>query len=158
DVLALSKMLISLAKNNQHYSVLKLIHYMPKQYIRFSKYSNSPTKLFDSGFQKIHMKISEINKIEVESVIPILKDKNVVFTGNFDTEKQDLMILTRKKGAYIRSDVTAKTDILVEGVQDDKYKDVNGLVSKQRKAREYVGNGAKIQFLNEEDLINLIKE
>ncbi|KMR16166.1 ATP-dependent helicase, partial [Staphylococcus aureus] len=139
-------------------SVLKLIHYMPKQYIRFSKYSNSPTKLFDSGFQKIHMKISEINKIEVESVIPILKDKNVVFTGNFDTEKQDLMILTRKKGAYIRSDVTAKTDILVEGVQDDKYKDVNGLVSKQRKAREYVGNGAKIQFLNEEDLINLIKE
>ena len=39
DVLALSKMLISLAKNNQHYSVLKLIHYMPKQYIRFSKYS-----------------------------------------------------------------------------------------------------------------------
>ncbi|EVX74848.1 hypothetical protein U283_02081, partial [Staphylococcus aureus F68118] len=25
-------------------------------------------------------------------------------------------------------------------------------------AREYVGNGAKIQFLNEEDLINLIKE
>ncbi|WP_238137330.1 hypothetical protein, partial [Staphylococcus aureus] len=23
---------------------------------------------------------------------------------------------------------------------------------------EYVGNGAKIQFLNEEDLINLIKE
>ncbi|MFW2646838.1 ATP-dependent helicase, partial [Staphylococcus aureus] len=31
-------------------------------------------------------------------------------------------------------------------------------VSKQRKAREYVGNGAKIQFLNEEDLINLIKE
>ena len=52
DVLALSKMLISLAKNNQHYSVLKLIHYMPKQYIRFIKYSNSPTKLFDSGFQK----------------------------------------------------------------------------------------------------------
>lgn len=158
DVLALSKMLISLAKNNQHFSLLELIHHMPKQYIRFSKYSNSPTKLFNSGFQKNHMKISEINKIEVESVIPFLKDKNVVFTGNFDIEKQDLMILIRKKGAYIRSDVSVKTDILVEGVQDDKYKDMNGLVSKQRKAREYVKNGAEIHFLNEEDLLNLIKE
>ncbi|HDZ8753957.1 TPA: ATP-dependent helicase [Staphylococcus aureus] len=158
DVLALSEMLISLAKNNQFSSVLELIHYTPKQYVRFSKYLNSTTKLFDSGFQKNYMKISEINKIEVESVVPFLKDKNVVFTGNFDIEKQDLMILTRKKGAYIRSGVSVKTDILVEGVQDDKYKDMNGLVSKQRKAREYVKNGAKIHFLNEEDLLNLIKE
>ncbi|HDP5873764.1 TPA: ATP-dependent helicase [Staphylococcus aureus] len=158
DVMALSKMLISLAKNNHHHSVLELIHYMPRQYVRFSKYSNSSTKLFNSGFQKNYMKISEINKIETESVISVLKDKNVVFTGNFDTEKQDLMILTRKKGAYIRSTMSVKTDILVEGIQDDKYKDVNGLVSKQRKAREHVKNGAKIQFLNEEDLLNLIKE
>ncbi|WP_239748942.1 MULTISPECIES: exonuclease domain-containing protein [unclassified Mammaliicoccus] len=157
DVHSLSTILIKLAKFQETSSVLELIQSMKKQYIRFSNLTNIQRSLSKVAFTKPDMKLSDINKITPDNEENLLlKNKNIVFTGEFNISKSELMILTRKIGANIRSTVSPRTHILVEGVQDEKYMDENGLVSKQRKARELIAKGCQIQLINEKELLNYI--
>ncbi|WP_263009960.1 exonuclease domain-containing protein [Staphylococcus americanisciuri] len=159
DIVALSKMLISLAENNGFSNCLELIQNMDNQYIRFSHLMNALRSISKqkSSFDKPSMKITDINKLPVEHENLILQNKNIVFTGNFDIPKEKLMVLSRKNGAYIKNNVSTKTNILVEGEQDDKYKDENGLVSKQRKARAFIHQGIDIQIIDEITLLSYLK-
>lgn len=157
DVHSLSTILIKLAKSQETSSILELIQRMKKQYIRFSNLTNIQKSFSNFGFNKLDMKISEINKISPDNDSnSLLRNKNIVFTGEFEISKSELMLLTRKNGANIRSTVSPRTHILVEGIQDEKYMDENGFVSKQRKARELISKGTQIQLINEKELLNYI--
>lgn len=158
DVHALSSILIKLAKTQGTRSILELIQGMKKQYIRFSDLTNIQKSISNFTFDSTNIKLSDINKIEPENNNSLLSNKNIVFTGEFEISKSELMILVRKNGANVRSTVSSTTHILVEGVQDEKYMDENGLVSKQRKARKLIDEGKQIQLITEEELLNFINE
>ena len=157
DVQALSSILLTLATNNDFNNILELIQNMKKQYIKFSQLTKVQNSINNFSFHKNSIKVSDINKIPIENENEQLNNKNIVFTGDFETLKTDLMIIARKNGANIKSTVSSKTDILVEGIQDKKYIDANGLVSKQRDARKYISAGIPIQLLNESSLLNIIE-
>lgn len=116
------------------------------------------TKKFVSKRKHNRFKISEVNAI-APSYIDVqhpFRDKNIVFTGNFYLEKQELALLARKYGAIIKSTINKNTHILVEGEQEDRYKDENGLVSKQRDALKLINEGYEIQLMNEKEFMELI--
>lgn len=158
DVHALSTMLIKLAKSQNTRSILELIQSMKKQYIRFSDLTTIQKSISNFTFNSTNVNISDVNKIEPEINNLQLTDKSIVFTGEFEIPKSELMTLVRKNGAIVRSVVSPRTHILVEGLQDEKYTDENGLVSKQRKARDLIKKGVPIQLITEKELINLINE
>ncbi|WP_204178617.1 MULTISPECIES: exonuclease domain-containing protein [unclassified Mammaliicoccus] len=158
DVHALSTILIKLAESQGTRSILELIQGMKKQYIRFSSLTNIQKSFSNFTFNSTNIKVSDINKINPENNNSLLANKNIVFTGDFEISKSELMVLVRKNGANVRSTVSATTHILVEGVQDEKYMDENGLVSKQRKARKLINEGKQIQLVTEAELLNFINE
>ncbi|UXR83183.1 exonuclease domain-containing protein [Staphylococcus sp. IVB6214] len=159
DVIALSRMLIALVENNGFSNFLELIQNIDEQYVRFSHLTNVYRTIpkRKPAFDKVSLKITDINKLPIEYDNLMLKNKNIVFTGMFGISKEKLMLLSRKNGANIKSGVSTRTNILVEGSQDDRYTDENGLVSKQRKARAYIRQGADIQIIDEKTLLSYLK-
>lgn len=116
---------------------------------------SQPTFNNAKRFEKVS--ITEINKQEIlaHNVNHPLYGKNIVFTGDFSISKKQMMEAAREKGATIKSSVSTLTDYLVEGTQDPKYMDENGLVSKQRKAIELISKGHNIERLSEDEFLRL---
>ncbi|PTJ21533.1 ATP-dependent helicase, partial [Staphylococcus simulans] len=140
-------------------SILELIQNMKNQYLKFSSLTKVQQSITFAFPKKSDLKTSEINKIPVEiDDNSFFRNKAVVFTGDFEIGKDELKIIVRKNGAFIRNDVSPRIDILVEGIQQERFKDENGLVSKQRKARNLINQGSNIQIINEVELLNLVKE
>ena len=159
DTQALSKIMINIAESRNYKSILELIQNMRNQSLKFSGLTKAQQSTSFSFPKKSDLKLSEINKMPVEiNDNSFFKNKAVVFTGDFETKKDELKIMVRKNGAFIRSEVSPRIDILVEGEQQERYKDENGLVSKQRKARKLINQGINIQILNENELLSLVKE
>lgn len=159
DAQALSKIMISIAESRNYNSILELIQNMKNQYLKFSSLTKVQQAITFAFPKKSDLKTSEINKIPVEiDDNSFFRNKAVVFTGDFEIGKDELKIIVRKNGAFIRNDVSPRIDILVEGIQQERFKDENGLVSKQRKARNLINQGSNIQIINEVELLNLVKE
>ena len=122
-----------------------------------SRFNTTTANHFKPKFQKFKkaLKITDINQVPPKEEFSghWLQDKNVVLTGEFETGKDELMMKVRYHGAVLKSTVSKNTDVLIEGWQDPKYQDENGLVEKQRKARQLVEEGHPIMILSEADIL-----
>lgn len=122
-----------------------------------SRYNTTTANHFKPKFQKFKksLKITDVNQVppKEEYSDHWLQSKNVVLTGEFETGKDELMMKVRYHGAILKSTVSKTTDVLIEGWQDPKYQDENGLVEKQRKARQLLEEGHSIMIMSEADLL-----
>lgn len=122
-----------------------------------SRYNTTTANHFKPKFQKFKksLKITDVNQVppKEEYSDHWLQSKNVVLTGEFETGKDELMMKVRYHGAILKSTVSKTTDVLIEGWQDPKYLDENGLVEKQRKARQLLEEGHSIMIMSEADLL-----
>lgn len=122
-----------------------------------SRYNTTTANNFKPKFQKFKksLKITDVNQVppKEEYSDHWLQSKNVVLTGEFETGKDELMMKVRYHGAILKSTVSKATDVLIEGWQDPKYQDENGLVEKQRKARQLLEEGHSIMIMSEADLL-----
>lgn len=122
-----------------------------------SRYNTTTANNFKPKFQKFKksLKITDVNQVppKEEYSDHWLQSKNVVLTGEFETGKDELMMKVRYHGAILKSTVSKTTDVLIEGWQDPKYQDENGLVEKQRKARQLLEEGHSIMIMSEADLL-----
>lgn len=66
------------------------------------------------------------------------------------------MQLAANAGAKIRSTVSKNTDILVVGVQNERFVGETGKSSKERKAEELIQEGIDIDLISEDDFIKLV--
>lgn len=84
-------------------------------------------------------------------------DQNVVFTGKLnyftrdDAEEEVLKI-----GGHIQNNLTKSTNFLVVGEQNPSVVGPDGLSSKQRKAKEYRAQGLEIEYLTENDFVEIM--
>ncbi|WAE40429.1 3'-5' exoribonuclease [Staphylococcus pasteuri] len=157
DVKALTAILLIVSETNNYKSMLELIQNMDHSYIKYSEFTNIQYA-FPSFRKYKRPTLSVINQYKILHPNNIhLLDKNIVFTGEFKSGKSNLMIKARENGAIIRSDVSKKTDILIEGIQEERFKGTDGLVSKQRKARKLICEGYNIKLLSENELLNLLE-
>lgn len=159
DTEKLATLLIKLASENEFPSVLEMLISSGNHYFKFSKTVNA-VRSFGKPFS--FQKGANTNKIKSVKIINTnnenLSGKNIVFTGLFDSGKEKLQIKARENNANVSRSVSKKTNILVEGEQEERYKDENGLVSNQRKARELIGNGFDINIINEMEFLQLLGE
>ncbi|UXV34531.1 3'-5' exoribonuclease [Staphylococcus sp. IVB6181] len=159
DAEKLAEMLIILANENNFNSLLEMIQSTKKNHIKFSKFINSIDFLNkNSSFQK-SITIKELNKVKPTNFSnPHISGKNIVFSGKFKNGKDVLQVMAKENNAVVSSSVNKSTNILVEGIQEKRYVDENGLVSKQRKARELISQGFEISLVNEEEFLRMIGE
>lgn len=122
-----------------------------------SRYNTTTANHFKPKFQKFKksLKITDVNQVSPKEEYSDhwLQSKNVVLTGEFETGKDELMMKLRYHGAVLKSTVSKTTEVLIEGWQDPKYQDENGLVEKQRKARQLIEEGHPIMILSEADIL-----
>ncbi|MGX7078424.1 exonuclease domain-containing protein [Globicatella sanguinis] len=122
-----------------------------------SRYNTTTANHFKPKCQKFKksLKITDVNQVppKEEYSDHWLQSKNVVLTGEFETGKDELMMKVRYHGAILKSTVSKTTDVLIEGWQDPKYQDENGLVEKQRKARQLLEEGHSLMIMSEADLL-----
>lgn len=123
-------------------------------------YTTAVANHFKPKFEKFKksLSISDINKVPImdEFKDHWLQGKNVVLTGEFELGKDELMMKIRYRGAVLKSSVSKTTNVIVEGWQDPKYQDENGLVEKQRKARQLCSEGYEIKILSEDEMLDLL--
>lgn len=159
DTEKLAEMLILLANGYNFHSILEMIQSMKKQYIKFSRFINAVESVGKASFFSQSASIKEINKVKVVNLNNShLSGKNIVFTGTFENGKDVLQVKAKENNATVSRSVTKKTNILVEGVQEHRYMDENGLVSKQRRARDLISQGIEIALINEQEFLQMIGE
>ncbi|MGX7419826.1 exonuclease domain-containing protein [Carnobacterium gallinarum] len=124
--------------------------------LKTSKYFSYPSAKV-KRFQTSNLK--EINALEKNTLIdnPLFLAKSFVFTGDFTSNKDQLMQQVVEKGGILKSAVSGKTDYVVEGVQDLSIVGDDGLSGKQRKARELIAKGKDIHILTEKQLKEMFK-
>lgn len=109
-------------------------------------------------YAKKAVKMSELAPtVEQFDMTHPLYQKRIAFTGDLTLERGAAMQLAVNKGAVVRSGVSAKTDILVIGRQNE----VPGapMNSKEKKARELTESGkASIRLMEEAEFMSLVKE
>lgn len=151
DALAAAQILIKTTIQSGHKSAL--------DFIKTNKISVKPIELYNSApfFTKPTLyekfSVTELNNIPfmegAES--KYLFGKRVVLTGVFSISKNEIAKIARYSGAIIQSNVGKKTDFLIEGIQEERHMDENGLVSKQREAVKMQSEGHHIQRISESE-------
>lgn len=111
----------------------------------------------NSFYHQKAVKISELTAtVDQFDLTHPLYQKRVAFTGDLTLERGAAMQLAVNKGAVVRSGVSAKTDILVIGRQNE----LPGapMNKKEQKARELTEEGkASIRLMEEAEFMELVK-
>lgn len=132
-------------------------------FIKENRINVKPIELFNSvpfftkpgNYEKFS--VTELNKIPAldDAEGKALFGKKVVISGNFSISKNEIAKIARYSGAAIQSNVNNKTDYLIEGIQEERFMDENGLVSKQRAAVKMQSEGHHIKRLTESDFFEI---
>lgn len=100
---------------------------------------------------------------DVEATVDSIDEQNpifnkaFVFTGDMqEISRQDAMQSVVNLGGIIKSGVSKKVDYVVVGVQDADLVGLDGMSSKERKAKELMGQGVDIKIIDEEKFSQLI--
>lgn len=114
-----------------------------------------------SVYYKIHEKEINANKltndystknIDIEDKTSIFYDKNVVITGTFNTySRDDIAAFIHSKGGARRSSITSATDIVIIG-------SISPGPAKLLKIEEILKSGSKLQVIQEDEFIEIIKK
>lgn len=120
-----------------------------------------------SSAEFVHSYMKRIEKPKKNSVFEadpeyfdptnLFYDQNVVFTGKltyFTRDEAEEEVL--KIGGHIQNNLTKTTNYLVVGEQNPSVVGPDGLSSKQRKAKEYREQGLNIEFLTENEFIDIM--
>lgn len=87
------------------------------------------------------------------------KDKVVVFTGPLSSmARTKASTIIYNLGGTVGSSVTKKTNILIIGVKNIQSLAFNQMSSKLRRAIELDSNGQDIEFLHEEEFLNILNQ
>lgn len=117
----------------------------------------SPSRPSTSKFKKIDIKTIEASCDCIDQSHPLC-GKNIVFTGELSIPREEAMQLAVDVGAILKTSISRKTAYLVVGQQDITLVGVDGMSSKEVKARELnESRKAQIQIINEAAFIALIK-
>ena len=107
-----------------------------------------------AGFQQFEtVKLSEIQPqyMIVDTTHPFY-GKSIVFTGEFQMPKQDVMQAVVNLGGVLKSGVSTKTDYLIVGTNESKS-------GKERKAEELNQSGkGSITLVREEQLLTMLED
>lgn len=108
-------------------------------------------------YAKKAVKISEVTAtVDQFDLTHPLYQKRIAFTGDLTLDRGAAMQLAVNKGAVVRSGVSAKTDILVIGRQNEAPG--APMNSKELKARELTESGkASIRLMEEAEFMELVK-
>lgn len=83
--------------------------------------------------------------------------KTMVFTGELKSmERTEAMQEVINRGAVVKNSVSAKTDYLIVGMQDNSIVGDDGMSTKEEKAYALKEKGAHIQILTEDEFIKLL--
>lgn len=105
-------------------------------------------------------------QIDIHSVMPTapnadphtpLTGKCIVFSGVFSMPIDSAMQIAVDAGAILKSHVSRKVHYLVLGEHDWRFKDENGMTSKERTARKLIAEGHNIQIVDEKEFLQLAK-
>lgn len=83
------------------------------------------------------------------------KNKEFVFTGEFESGKEYLMKQVIKRGGVIKNSTTKSCNYCVVGVQDPRIVP-SGISGKHRKAIDLQKSGSTIEILSEQQLLTLL--
>lgn len=113
-------------------------------------------------------KKKRFDKIDIKSIAPTvdctdpsspLCGKAILFTGELTIPRGDAMQMAVNAGAILKSGVSKKLAYLVVGKQDVTLVGMDGMSSKETKARELNESGkAQIQIIDEEEFLKLVKK
>ena len=93
-----------------------------------------------------------VKNLDVEDKSTIFYDKNVVITGTFNSfARNDVAKLIHSKGGCIKQSLTTKTEIIIIG-------NINPGPSKLQKIDELIRSGSKLQVIQEDELMEIIKD
>lgn len=116
-----------------------------------------------SSTKGIRNKTSRKEKSDKKSIydevkVDALKDKIVVFTGSLGCmSREEAMSLVRKLGGAAGSSVTKKTNLLVTAVKNIEKLNRGQMSNKLKKAMDLKDSGQDIDFINEEEFLQMIK-
>jgi NAD-dependent DNA ligase len=112
-------------------------------------------------YYKIHEKEIEANRIstdyniknlDIEDKTSIFYDKNIVITGTFNLySREDIAAYIHSKGGARRSSITSATDIVIIG-------SINPGPTKLLQIEELIKSGSKLQVIQEDEFIEIIKK
>lgn len=91
------------------------------------------------------------------SSISFFNNKVVVFTGALSSmTRSKASFIISQLGGIVGSSVTRKTNILIIGVENLQTLSFDQMSSKLRKAIDLDSNGQDIEFINEEEFLEIL--
>ncbi len=86
-------------------------------------------------------------------------NKVTVVTGDITGySREHLFQVLSEKGALVKNNVSKQTDILILGKQDLRFIGKDGISSKEKKVRNYIAKGEKIELVTESELLDIISK
>lgn len=109
-------------------------------------------------FEKIDIKTITPSKDCSNSSSPLC-GKTILFTGELTIPRSDAMQMAVDAGAVLKTGVSKKLTYLVVGKQDVTLVGMDGMSSKEEKARDLNASGkAQIQIIGEEEFLRLVNK
>ena len=113
----------------------------------------------EDWFKRIKLPLNlekSVRPKNVENPEGVLFGETVIFTGSMSVSRVEIETLAIQNGAEVRSAITSKSTILVQGVQTAS--NLKGeLSTKELKAKELISKGLKLNILSESDFYELLK-
>ncbi|WP_330377335.1 BRCT domain-containing protein [Cellulosilyticum ruminicola] len=101
---------------------------------------------------------SEAQKPETFNDTDCFKDKLVAFTGPLQSmARHEAIGIIEKLGGNYTPSVTLKTNLVITNVKNPMTLDPDQMSTKLRRAMTLIGRGQKIDFMNEEEFLKLVK-
>lgn len=127
-------------------------------YMTYYVFENSLQKILsdhEESLKNAKKKEEEAAKVRFQkfSKSPIV-NKSIAFTGEFQTDREQLESMVEKVGAVFRSNVVKKLDYLVVG-NTENLPDW-ALERKIRKAERYISEGCPIQTISEGEYLSMV--
>lgn len=106
---------------------------------------------------KTYLKSQDVIHKISKSTVSFFKDKVVVFTGPLSSmTRAKASSLVIASGGTVGSSVTKKTNVLVTGIKNMQSLSINQMSTKLRRAVELDSNGQNIEFINEEEFLDIL--
>lgn len=159
DASACANIMIKISEELKLTDINELLSYVG---IEFGKvYDNKYTPCRNTG-KNITSNREYVNKEDLidkisKSATSFFEDKVVVFTGPLSSmTRSKASSLVQKLGGTIGSSVTKKTNVLVTGVKNMQALSLNQMSTKLRRAIELDSNGQNIEFISEEEFLDIL--
>lgn len=98
------------------------------------------------------------NPIDETRFVEALVGKSIVFTGDLSISRDFAQDLAKRAGLTVKTNVSRKTDFLVEGTQDPDRIKHSEKSQKQLRADALIAQGHGLQILSETEFLALVRD